>query len=176
MVIGQEFLQAQINNAIVQHRSLVDSLREHSEQADDPRYQQLCQQYLPKTERHQGMLEQYGKSIHADNGGGLKSAIGAVLGKARDIVDATRDTDWLRAVGDIVMIRQAQDTFGTFARAGERIGDQQLAELGRMGESEHDEMQRAFNQFAAESFVDHVQGTVATGDRTARDTTARTAY
>lgn len=160
MDTGRDFLKAQLNNCIAQHQSLVENLRDHVEQADDPRYKQLCARYLPKVERHQGMLEEYGKSMGATGGGGLKGALGSVLGKARDAVDAMRETDFLRVVGDIVMIRQAQDTFATFARAGERLGEQRLAEIGRMGEQEHDEMQRDFNGFCVESFVDHVKGTV----------------
>jgi ferritin-like metal-binding protein YciE len=164
MDTGRDFLKAQLNNAIAQHQTLVEALRDHAEQADDPRYRQLCQQFLPQTERHQGMLEEYGKSMGADSGGGIKGALGSVIGKARDAVDALRETDFLRVVGDIVMIRQAQDTFGTFARAGERLGEQRLAELGRMGEQEHDQMQRQFNQYCAELFVDHVQNTVPEKD------------
>ncbi len=161
MDTGRDFLKAQLNNCIAQHQSLVENLRDHVQQADDTRYKQLCAKYLPKVERHQGMLEEYGKSMGADGGGGLKGALGSVLGKARDAVDAMRETDFLRVVGDIVMIRQAQDTFATFARAGERLGEQRLSEIGRMGEQEHDEMQRDFNAFCVESFVDHVQGTPA---------------
>lgn len=173
MDTGRDFLQAQLNNCIAQHQSLVVNLRDHLEQADDPRYKQLCAKYLPKVERHQGMLEEYGKSMGADAGGGVKGAIGSMLGKARDVVDSMRETDFLRVVGDIVMIRQAQDTFATFARVGERLGEQRLAEIGRMGEQEHDEMQRDFNAFCVESFVDHVKGTVAEkGQRSASSTRA----
>jgi hypothetical protein len=176
METGREFLIAQLNNAIVQHRSLVDSLRQHAEQADDPRYQQLCLQALPKTERHQVMLEEYGKAMHADGAAGIKGALGAVFSKARDAVDAMRETDWLRVVGDIVMIRQSQDTFGTFARAGERLGESRLTELGRMGEQEHDELQQRFNAYAAELFVSHAQGMATdSGGARPRDTAARTA-
>ena len=90
----------------------------------------------------------------------MKNAIGAVLSKARDVVDGFRETDFLRMVGDIVMIRQAQDTFGTFARAGELLGEKTLAQLGQAGEAEHDAMQRDFNQYIATLFVAHVNGTV----------------
>lgn len=180
MDTGRDFLKAQLNNSIAQHQNLIENLRDHAEQADDPRYRQLCQQYLPQVERHQGMLEEYGRSMGADTGGGIKGALGAVLGKARDAVDAMRETDFLRVVGDIVMIRQAQDTFATFARAGERLGESRLAELGRMGEQEHEQMQRQFNQYCAELFVDHVQGTVPGKDgvRTANNTrtTSGTGY
>lgn len=160
MDTGRDFLKAQVNNCIMQHQTLLEAIRDHVDQADDPRYRELCSTHLPHMERHQGMIEEYGKSIGATGGGALKGALGAVLGKARDAVDAIRETDFLRVVGDIVMIRQAQDTFATFARAGEKIGDTRLAEIGRMGEEEHDRMQREFNAYIADLFVDHVNGTV----------------
>lgn len=162
MDTGRDFLKAQLNNCIAQHQTLVENLRDHAEQADDPRYRQLCQQHLPQVERHQGIIEEYGRTVGADGRGGIKGAFGSVIGKARDAVDALRESDFLRVVGDIVMIRQAQDTFGTFARAGERLGEPRLAEIGRTGEQEHDQMQRQFNQYCAELFVDHVKGTVPT--------------
>jgi hypothetical protein len=166
MDTGRDFLRAQLNNCIMQHQSLLQALRDHVDQADDPHYRELCSRHLPHMERHQGMIEEYGKSIGAEGGGALKNALGAVLGKARDAVDAMRETDFLRVVGDIVMIRQAQDTFGTFARAGRKLGDTRLAEIGETGEKEHDRMQREFNAYIAELFVDHVNGTVAAADGT----------
>jgi hypothetical protein len=172
MDTGRDFLRAQLNNAIMQHQALLESLRDHADQADDPRFRQLCQQYLPQMERHQGMIEEYGRSIGAEGSGGLKGMLGSALGKAKDAVDAMRETDFLRLVGDIVLIRQAQDTFATFASAGETLGEQRLAELGRMGEQEHDTMQRAFNSYCAELFVDHVQGTVPNKDGARSNTTS----
>jgi len=157
MDTGRDFLRAQLNNSIAQHGHLIESIRDHSEQAEEPRFRQLCLQYLPALERHQGMLEQYGKSVGAESGGGfVKGAIGAVLGKARDAVDSMRESDFLRVVADIVMIRQAQDTFRTFAVAGAEINEPQLAELGRIAEVHHDTMQGDFNELAAELFAAQV--------------------
>jgi len=154
MDTGRDFLRAQLDNGIAQHGSLIDSIRDHSEQAEEPRFRQLCLQYLPALERHQGMLEQYGKSVGAESGGGfVKGAIGAVLGKAREAVDSMRESDFLRVVADIVMIRQAQDTFHVFAAAGAAINEPQLAELGRTAGVHHDAMQHDFNELAAELFV-----------------------
>ncbi len=154
MDTGRDFLRAQLNNSLAQHNNLITSLRDHAEQAENPRYRQLCTQYLPALERHQGMLEQYGRQVGADTvGGSIKDAIGSVLAKARDAVDAMRESDFLRLVGDIVLIRQAQDTFRTFAVAGEQIGETQLAQIGREAEAHHDDMQRDFNDLAAELFV-----------------------
>jgi hypothetical protein len=99
------------------------------------------------------MLDEYRASLGEMSGQGFKGALGFVLGKAKDAADALRNDDFLRIVEDIVMIRQAQDTFGTFAAAGERIGEPRLAELGRQGVQEHDEMQREFNALGAEMFV-----------------------
>ncbi|HYW50658.1 MAG TPA: hypothetical protein VE861_08635, partial [Gemmatimonadaceae bacterium] len=69
------------------------------------------------------------------------------------------ESDFLRVVADIVMIRQAQDTFRTFAVAGEQINEPQLAEIGTTAESHHDDMQRDFNDLAAELFVQHATAT-----------------
>ena len=173
MDTGKDFLRAQLNNAVMQHTTLLDNLRAHAGQADDARYRALCERYVSALEKHQHMLEEYGKSVGAEGATGLKGALGAVLGKARDVVDAMRETDFLRLVGDIVMIRQAQDTFATFAAAGDKLGDTRLAELGRMGEREHDTMQKEFNMLCADMFVDHVTGRVEQKSATENATAAK---
>lgn len=166
MDTGRDFLRAQLNNSIAQHGQLIESIRDHSEQAEEPRFRQLCLQYLSALERHQGMLELYGKSVGAESGGGfMKGAIGAVLGKAREAVDSMRTSDFLRIVADIVMIRQAQDTFRTFAVAGAEINEPQLAELGRAAAVHHDDMQRDFNDLAAKLFVVQVNAAAGAGIR-----------
>lgn len=164
---GREFLRAQINNAIMQHQTLIDNLEDHIKQADDSRYRELCQRYLPKMTAHQKTLETYGASIGAEGATGVKKALGVALGKARDVVDSMRETDFLRVAGDIVTIRQSQDTFATFAAAGDKIGEPRLAETGRACERDHDEMQREFNTLIHGMFVAHVQasGTEATASR-----------
>jgi len=169
---GRDFLRSQLNNAIMQHQTLLENIRAHVEQADDARYRSLCERYTPAVENHQRMLEEYGKSVGAEGATGLKGALGSALGKARDAVDAMRETDFLRIVGDIVTIRQSQDTFATFAFAGDKLGDSRLAELGRMGEREHDTMQKEFNTLCAEMFVDHVTGKVEQHSTSDSTTTA----
>lgn len=159
---GREFLRAQINNAITQHRTLIDSLESHSKQAEDRRFKELCDRYATQTRRQQSDLEEYGKSIGAEGASGIKGMIGSALGKAKDTVDAMRQTDFLRVVEDIVLIRQAQDTFATFAAVGAKIGEPRLAEIGKHSEREHDDMQRDFNSLIRELFVTHVQATGAT--------------
>ena len=164
METGHDFLRAQVNNCIMQHQALLNTLRDQVEQADDPHFRELCAKHIPIMERHQTMVEAYGNTIGTHGGGALKNALGAVLSKARDAVDSFRETDFLRVVGDIVMIRQAQDTFATFARAGELLGKKELAELGRACEADHIETQREFNEYIATLFVAHINGAVpATG-------------
>ena len=118
------------------------------------------------------MLEDYGRTVGADGSGGLKGIFGQAMAKAKDVVDATRETDFLRVVADVVMIRQAQDTFATFAHAGSQLGDNVLAQLGRECERDHDAMQRDFNNFTRDLFVAHVKGFERT-DAMAADTTSR---
>jgi hypothetical protein len=155
---GRDFLRAQVNNAIMQHRALLENVESHARQAEDRRFADLCQRAVPTLQQHQLMLEQYGRTIGAEGEKGLKKAMGAAMGMARDAADAMRDSDFLRLVGDIVMIRQAQDTFGTFAAAGTQIGEPRLGEIGQECERQHDTMQRDFNQLAQTLFVEHYHG------------------
>lgn len=155
---GRDFLRAQVSNAVMQHRTLVENLEDHAKQAQDARYRELCIRHLPVAQEHQRMLEQYRATLGEASGEGFKEALGSVLGKARDVADAVRNSDFLRLVGDIVTIRQSQDTFATFAAVGDRLGEPRLAEIGRNCERDHDEMQRDFNRLSHELFVEHVQG------------------
>ena len=162
---GRDFLRAQVSNAVMQHKTLLENLEDHARQAKDMRYRELCASYLPRMRDHQRMLEQYREALGESGGGGVKEMVGTVLGKARDAVDAMRETDFLRLVGDIVSIRQAQDTFATFAAAGDQIGEPRLSEIGRHGEQAHDEMQRDFNRLVLQMFVEHAAGTATTAAR-----------
>ena len=150
---GRDFLLAQVSNCVMQHKTLLESLEDHEKQAQDARFRELCTRYLPRMRQHQTMLEEYRATLGEPSGEAFKNVLGFVLGKAKDAADALRNDDFLRVVEDIVMIRQAQDTFATFAAAGERINEPRLAELGRQGAQEHDAMQRDFNALVADHFV-----------------------
>jgi hypothetical protein len=139
---GKDFLRAQVSNSVMQHRTLIKNLEEHARQAENAEYRELCERFLPRMREHQRGLEEYRDTIGEPGGEAGKKLLGAVLGFGRDAVDAMRGSDFLRLVGDIVTIRQAQDTFATFAAVGDQLGEPRLAELGRQGEREHDEMQR----------------------------------
>lgn len=154
---GRDFLRAQVHNAVMQHRTLMENLEDHQKQAEDGRYRELCARYVPEMQKHQRMLEDYRSTLGEEGNAGAKEALGTVLGKARDFVDLFRGSDFLRLVGDIVTIRQSQDTMAAFAAVGDQIGEPRLAEIGRQGEKDHDEMQRDFNRLVQQMFVEHVR-------------------
>ena len=154
---GTDFLKSQINNAVMQHQTFLENLKDHESQAEDPRFRDLCSRHIPNMREHQRMLEQYQQSIRAELGA-RKKALGKALGAARDLADAARESDFLRLVGDIVTGRQSQDTFATFAAAGKQLGIQQLQQLGEMGERHHEEYVREANRLVAQLFVEHAQG------------------
>ena len=112
------------------------------------------------------MLEQYQRQLGAE-AGVAKKALGKVLGLGKDLADAARESDFLRLVGDIVMARQSEDTFKTFREAGRMLSNEQLHEIGDVGERHHDEYVKEANRLAAQIFVEHVRGVdaaaVATG-------------
>jgi hypothetical protein len=153
---GMDFLKSQINNAVAQHRAFTDSLRSHADSADDPRFRALCEKFLPRMTQHQGMLEQYQRSIGAGEGG-VKKAISGVLETGKEWLTASRGDDYLGLVGDIVMARQAEDTFKTFREGGRILGEESLRKLGELGEREHDEYVAEANRLIQQLFVEHVQ-------------------
>jgi hypothetical protein len=154
---GLDFLKSQINNAVMQHKTFVEALEDHESQAEDPRFRDLCSRHIPRVREHQRMLEDYQQALGAEAGTG-KKVIGAVLGKARDLADSARESDFLRLVGDIVLSRQAEDTFKTFRDGGRILGNTQLAEIGEIGERHHDEYNREANRLVQQMFVEHVRG------------------
>ncbi len=154
---GKDFLRAQVSNSIMQHRALLESLSDHVKQAEDKRFRELCERHSSSMLAHQKELEEYAASIGVEAQGGVKEMLGAALGKAKNAVDAVRQSDFIRIVEDIVMIRQAQDTFATFAAVGEKIGEARLNDIGRRLERAHDSMQKEFNLLCQDVFVAHVQ-------------------
>jgi hypothetical protein len=154
---GTDFLKSQINNAVMQHKSFLEALEDHEEQADDSRFRDLCSRHIPREREHQRMLEDYQSAIGAETGEG-KKFLGAVMGKARDLADSARESDFLRLVGDIVMSRQAEDTFKTFREAGRVLGNDELARIGEQGERHHDEYNREANRLVQQMFVEHARG------------------
>lgn len=150
---GREFLKDQINNAVAQHLGLLKSLEDHVKQADDPRFRDLCSRHILPMQRHQGMLEAYQSSIGAGQGT-AKKAMSMLANAGRDLVDAAREHDFLRLVADIVMARQAEDTFKTFREAGKALGDRALEELGDQSERDMDVYVKEANSLVQQMFVE----------------------
>jgi hypothetical protein len=159
---GTDFLKSQINNAVMQHKTFVENLSDHSKQAEDERFRTLCTSFLPKASAHQQMLEDYQQELGAETGT-AKKALGKALGMARDLADAARTDDFLRLVGDIVTARQSEDTFKTFREAGRALGIQRLAQIGEQGEREHDDYAKQANRLAQQLFVEYVRQGDTTG-------------
>jgi len=154
---GREFLRQMVDNAIGQHKSLIEDLKDHERETKDHRYRELCARHRPKMEEHQRMLESYRDSMGEKSGSAVKEVLGSVFAIAKDAVDALRESDFLRLVSDVVMIRQAQDTFATFAVVGTQIGEPKLAEIGKTLERDHEMMAKEFNELVRTVFVEHVQ-------------------
>ena len=157
---GLDFLKSQVNNAVMQHRTLLENLEDHEKQAEDPRYRDLCSRAIPQMREHQRMLEDYQKQIGAEAGLG-KNIMGKAMGVARDLADAARESDFLRLVGDIVTARQAQDTFATFREAGRALANPQLQRIGEVGEPHHEQFVRDANRLVQQMFVEHARGATA---------------
>jgi hypothetical protein len=155
---GTDFLKSQVNNAVMQHQTFLKNMEDHEGQAEDPRFRDLCSRYIPQMREHQRMLEQYQQSIGAETGG-AKKILGAALGLGRDLVDAARESDFLRLVGDIVTARQSEDTSRTFVEAGRALGDANLQRVGEAGLRHHEEYVREANRLSHLMFVEHVRGT-----------------
>ena len=169
---GTEFLKAQVNNAVMQHRTLLQALEDHEGQAEDRRFRDLCGRHIPHMREHQRMLEEYQQQLGAEEGT-LKKAMGKAMGIARDLADSARESDFLRLVGDIVMARQSEDTFKTFREAGKALNNEQLQRIGDIGERHHDEYVKEANRLAQSMFVEHVQGVDATAAQATTSTEVR---
>src|SRR6476619_7958486 len=157
METGIDFLKSQVNNAVMQHKTFLEALEDHEQQAEDSRFRDLCSRHIPRVREEQRMLEDYQNTLGAEMGAG-KNILGTMLGKARDLADAARESDFLRLVGDIVMSRQAEDTFKTFRDGGRILGNTQLAQIGELGERHHDYYNREANALVQQMFVEHVRG------------------
>jgi hypothetical protein len=154
---GIEFLKSQVNNAVMQHRTFLENLESHEQQAEDARFRDLCSRHIPHMREHQRILEDYQRELGAEAGLG-KQVLGKALGVARDLADAARESDFLRLVGDIVTARQSEDTFKTFREAGRVLGNARLVQIGEVGERHHDEYVKEANRLVQQLFVEHVRG------------------
>jgi hypothetical protein len=154
---GPQFLKSQVDNAVMQHRAFLNALEAHEDQADDDRFRDLCSRHIPQMREHQHMLEEYQSQLGGEAGTGT-NFLGAVLGAARDLADAARESDFARLVADVVMARQAEDMFKTFREAGKMMGYRTLHEIGDIGERHHNAYVKEANRLVQHMFVENVQG------------------
>ena len=161
MESGNDFLKDQVSNVAAQHEAFVQSLEDHARQATDPRFRELCSKYVPRMRQHQSLLEQYRRTLGAEPGT-VRKALAMVVNMGKDLVDAARGDDFLRLIGDIVMARQAEDSFKTFREAGRTLGLTDLHRLGEAGESEHDEFVQEANRLVQQLFVERARTAVPT--------------
>src|SRR3712207_8882865 len=56
---GIDFLKSQVNNAVMQHQTLLQALEDHSTGAEDLRYRDLCTRHLApmRSEEHTSELQ-----------------------------------------------------------------------------------------------------------------------
>jgi len=169
MESGIDFLRSQVNNAVMQHEAFLRSVVDHEATAQDQRFRDLCSRHIPRMREHQRMLEEFQRTITIDIargeanpldniGGTLKRVAGTALGMAKELADAPRQSDFLRLVGDVVMARQAEDTFKTFREGGRQLGIQELADIGELGERHHDDYVKEANRLVQQMFVEHARG------------------
>jgi ferritin-like metal-binding protein YciE len=154
---GRDFLRAQVNNAVAQHKAFVDSMNDHARQAQDVRFRDLCNRHLSEMMKHQTMLEDYQRSLGGNGEGTAKKVLATLANAGKDLVDAARQDDFLRLVGDVVMARQAEDTFKAFRDAGRELGEMELARIGEQGERGMDRYVEAANRLVRDMFVECAQ-------------------
>lgn len=156
METGSEFLQSQVSDAVMLHRAFLDALGDHRDDADDLRFGELCARYMPIMKELQQQLEEFQKAM--GSGQGIrKRVMGRVVGAARELADVAREDDFRRLIGDVAMSSMAEETFRTFREAGRMLGNRELAQLGAMGEREHDDFSRDANRLAQAMFVERVK-------------------
>ena len=45
---GIDFIKSQVSNAVMQHRTMLQSVEDHESQAEDPRFRDLCSRHIPR--------------------------------------------------------------------------------------------------------------------------------
>ena len=157
MDLGTEFLKSRVKEAVTQHRAFLTALEEHEEDAEDPRFRDLCSRHIPHMRDDDRMLEEYESQLEGDAAADQKGIRGAV-GISRELADTARGSDYNRLARDIGMAQQLEDTFKTFREAGKMLGNRTLNEIGEIGERHHDAYGSEANRLIQHMFVERAQG------------------
>jgi hypothetical protein len=154
---GHAFLKSQVSNAVAQHGILLRAVENDENQADDPRFRDLCSHHVPHLRQNQRMLEEYQSQLGVEAGTGNRS-LGAAFGVVRELADAAHESDFVRLARDIVLARQSEDTFKTFREAGRMMGNRTLHEIGDVGERHQDAFVKEASRLVQHLFVEYAQG------------------
>ena len=160
---GRDFLRSQVGNAVVQHRTLLQSLEDHARLTNDARIRQLCGAQVGGMQRHQAKLESYQRTLGRESGAAVTSLHPAVAPQH----------DYPRLVEEIVLARQVEETFKTFRDAGRELGEMELAWIGEEGERAMDRYVEAASRLVQKLFVELAQE-VPIGIRRTSQTLRRT--
>jgi hypothetical protein len=163
---GIEFLRDRIDNAVVQHGEFVQALLDHEAQAQDERFRELCARHLTRMREHQRMLEEYQGELNAQANENVlegvaervRRAAGTAFSHAKELADAPRSSDFNRLISDLMLARQGEDTFKLFRDGGRFLGIQRLAEIGEIGERDHDAYVAEARRLAQQLFVERARG------------------
>jgi hypothetical protein len=162
MASGIDFLRDRIDDAVIQHGEFVQALLDHEAQAEDDRFRILCSTHLPHMREHQRMLEEYRETLNAGTSATslgtvadrVRRAAGTAFSRAKNLADAPVSNDFVRLMSDLQLARQGEDTFKIFRDGGRQLGIQRLAQIGEIGERDHDayvaDARRLVQQFFAE--------------------------
>jgi hypothetical protein len=162
---GIDFLKNQVDDAIAQHRALVESMTTHESQADDQRYRDLCMRHEGHMRHHQRLLEDFRASLGSGPTPGSPSDLigtatrmaGTAFAAARSLAD-TPQSDYVRLVGDLALARNLEVTFKTFRDAGRQLGIERLAQIGDLAERHHDDYSAEAKRLIQQMFVERAQG------------------
>lgn len=166
MASGIEFLRDRIDDAVILHGEFVQALLDHESQAEDVRYRNLCAQHLPRMREHQRMLEEYRETLSAGSNATslsavadrLRRAAGTAFSHAKHLADAPLSSDYDHLVSDLELARQGEDTFKVFRDGGRQLGIQRLAEIGEIGERDHDAYVADARRLVQQLFVERAKG------------------
>lgn len=156
---AMSFLRSLVVRAVVQHRRFCAALELHREPSADRRLRELCERFSSPMHVHQRALEAYGESI--DSGAATRAAIdeaGIDAGVIPELADVRSASDFDRLSSDLLMSRQALDTFMLFRDGARILGDTELERTGDLGAREHSAFARAASRLLLRMFVEKVDG------------------
>ena len=150
MQSGIDFVRDQVDIAVAVHAALLDSMAHHESGADDQRYRDLCDRYLPRMRDHQTMLEELRTTLGPDRDG---IAVPTPVGFGRSLAD-TRTSDYERLAEDLDLVRRLEVVFKTFRDAGRALRIDALATVGEIAERYHDDYSADAKRLLLQMFVE----------------------